>query len=320
MIPTQHTVETPYMVGPVHVYTLELEDAYILIDTGPATPAGQAFVQEQVDLDRLSHVLITHCHIDHYGQAGWLAANSDAVVYLPRRDILKHELKTRRMEGLFALVAELGFTEPYVVQLRERFSSTMMPLFPEQYGVAEHLPAALGIEVLECPGHSQSDLVFVGDDWAVTGDTLLRGVFQSPLLDVDLERGGRFKNYEAYCSSIVKLAGLATKTILPGHRFEIDSVGATILFYISKTLQRLHRLAPYLRERTVAQVIEDVFPTMSDSFHVYLKSSEILFMKDLLEQPELLSSALTQIDLYDQVAELFESVLDQELRLDGYRN
>ena len=58
------------------------------------------------------------------------------------------------------------------------------PPFPENYLVAEHdLPERLGIEVLACPGHSQSDLVYAGADWAVTGDTLLKGIFQSPLLD-----------------------------------------------------------------------------------------------------------------------------------------
>lgn len=37
-------------------------------------------------------------------------------------------------------------------------------------------------------------LVYVGDEWAVTGDTLLKGIFQTPLLDVDLIHGGRFNN------------------------------------------------------------------------------------------------------------------------------
>lgn len=315
MIPSQYTIETPYMVGPVHAYTLEHDDDLILIDTGPPTDSGRAFLREQIDLERLKYVLVTHCHIDHYGQAGWLAANSDAVVYLPRRDILKHEHQENRLQVLFSLIGELGFDDAYLEILRERFSSTMMPLFPKNYEVAENLPAKLGIEVFGCPGHSQSDLVYAGEDWAITGDTLLRGVFQSPLLDVDLEKGGRFKNYEAYCSSIVKLAGLETKKILPGHRFTVESAGETILFYISKTLQRLHRLAPYLRGNSVAQVIKDVFPSMTDSFHIYLKSSEIVFMKDLLEKPELLSSALVQINLYEQVAEHFESVLEMEARL-----
>jgi len=310
MIPTQHTIDTPYMVGPVHAYTIEHDGALILIDTGPPTDDGRRFLHEQIDLQRLTHVLVTHCHIDHYGQAGWLAANSDASVYLPKRDILKHEHLAKRMQVLFSFIHELGFDGAYVDMLRDHFSSSMMPLFPESYEVAENLPPELGIEVLGCPGHSQSDLVYAGRDWAVTGDTLLRGVFQSPLLDADLEKGGRFRNYQAYCRSIVRLAGLESKTILPGHRCTVEGVGETIRFYISKMLQRLQRLAPYLSGNTVAQVINDVFPSMNDSFHIYLKASEIVFMKDLLEEPELLSSALKQINLYDPVAELFESVLE----------
>lgn len=315
MKPTQLTIETPYMVGPVHVYTLEHDAGLILIDTGPPTDTGRNFLREQIDLKRLKYILVTHCHIDHYGHAGWLAENSDAAVYLPRRDILKHELKEKRLQELFLLVEELGFDNSYVELLRDRFSSTMMPKFPDRYKVSEDLPSDLGIEVVSCPGHSQSDLVYFGKEWAVTGDTLLRGVFQSPLLDVDLEKGGRFRNYEAYCSSIVNLAGLESKTILPGHRYTVESVGETILFYISKTLQRLHRLAPHLAGNSVAGVIRDVFPSMTDTFHIYLKSSEIVFMMDLLEQPELLRSALKQINLYGPVSRLFESVLEQDAQL-----
>lgn len=305
------------MVGPVHLYTIDFGDELILLDTGPPTDAGQRFLREQVDLTRLSHVLVTHCHIDHYGQAGWLAENSDAVVYLPRRDALKNEYKTRRMQELFALIGELGFEEEYVEILRQRFSTSMMPLFPDAYKIAEQLPAELGIEVLGCPGHSQSDLVYTGKDWAVTGDTLLRGVFQSPLLDVDLEKGGRFRNYEAYCESIVRLAGLESKRILPGHRCTVESVGETIRFYISKTLQRLQRLVPHLDGNSVAQVISNVFPAMTDPFHIYLKASEIVFMKDLLERPELLIGALKQIGLYAAVSESFGMILEHEPALNG---
>ena len=317
MIPTQHTVETPYMVGPVHLYTLDFGDELILLDTGPPTESGQRFLREQVDLARLSQVLVTHCHIDHYGQARWLAENSDAVVYLPRRDVLKHEHHERRLQELFALIGELGFDKEYVEILRKRFTTSMMPLFPDRYEIAEQLPAELGIEVLGCPGHSQSDLVYTGKDWAVTGDTLLRGVFQSPLLDVDLENGGRFKNYEAYCESIVRLAGLESKLILPGHRFTVESAGETIRFYISKTLQRLQRLVPFLRGNSVAEVIADVFPAMTDPFHLYLKASEIVFMKDLLERPELLIDALKQIGLYESVSSSFETVLEHEPAVNG---
>lgn len=172
------------------------------------------------------------------------------------------------------------------------------------------LPERLGIEVLACPGHSQSDLVYVGEDWAVTGDTLLRGVFQSPILDVDLEIGGRFKNYQAYCSSLVKLAGLKDKIVLPSHRKNVKNINSTLLFYVSKMLIRAERLYPYRDEEDLMLLIERLLKgRMQDVFHIYLKASEILFMKDFLKQPELLRKSLEEIGLFGEVAELFHSAV-----------
>ncbi len=314
MIPVQHTVDTPYMVGPVHCYTIDHGDEIVLIDTGPPTDAGRDFLRRQIDLDRLKHVLVTHCHIDHYGQASWLEENSDARLYLPRPDIVKNERIEERLATMFELISAMGFKEDYLDQLRKRFTqSVMSPRFPENYLTAEtDLPPHLGIKVLSCPGHSQSDLVYTGNGWAVTGDTLLRGVFQSPLLDVDLEKGGRFRNYEAYCSSVVKLAGLRTRRILPGHRRHIDSVERTILFYISKTLHRVSYLLPHLSDKSVAEVIAHLFSSMSDPFHIYLKASEIVFMKDFLEHPALLQDALREIGLFEPVADLFHGVVGKQ--------
>ncbi len=314
MIPVQHTIETPYMVGPVHSYTLDYGDELVLIDTGPPTEAGRSFLNDHLDLSRLSHVIVTHCHIDHYGQAAWLAQVSDAKIYLPRLDILKNQQLDRRLSIMFSLITDLGFDSAYQELLQERFTkSLLLPLFPERYLVAEEdLPPHLGIEVIGCPGHSQSDLVYFGNGWAVTGDILLRGVFQSPLLDADLETGSRFMNYPAYCASIVKLAGLRSKKILPGHRKHVESVDQTIIFYLTKLLHRVSYLLPHLGNNSVAKVISDLFPSMNDPFHIYLKASEIVFMNDFLAQPALLLSSLKEIDLYEPLADRFFQVVEKQ--------
>jgi 2,4-dienoyl-CoA reductase (NADPH2) len=314
MIPRQLTIETPYMVGPVHCYTLDLGNELILFDTGPPTEACRDFLRTHLDLSRLSQIVVTHCHIDHCGQAAWLAQNSDADIYLPRLDILKHEQSERRLSTLFSLVADLGFKQSYIEVLHERFTRSAEPLrFPEHYRVAEEeLPPQLGVEAIGCPGHSQSDLIYTGDGWAVTGDTLLRGVFQSPLLDANLETGGRFKNYQAYCASIVKLAGLSSKRILPGHRQHVDSVEQTLQFYVNKMLRRVDYLRPHLSSCSVAEVISELFPRMTDVFHIYLKASEIVFMKDFLAQPVLLASALKAIELYEPLEKPFCNVAEKQ--------
>ena len=46
---TQHTINTPYMVGPVHCYTAELGGDLVLFDTGPPTADGQRYLKEHVD-------------------------------------------------------------------------------------------------------------------------------------------------------------------------------------------------------------------------------------------------------------------------------
>ena len=302
------------MVGPVHCYTLDYGDELVLIDTGPPTETGRTFLSENLDLSRLAHVIVTHCHIDHYGQAAWLADISGARIYLPRLDILKNKELDRRLSILFSLVGDLGFSTDYIDQLRTRFTkSSLLPLFPHRYFLAEEdLPSYLDIEVIGCPGHSQSDLVYAGDDWAVTGDTLLRGVFQSPLLDADLETGERFRNYRAYCTSIVRLAGLRSKKILPGHRQHVESVDKTLVFYLKKMLHRVSYLQPHLANNSVAGVIQDLFPSMDDPFHIYLKASEIVFMSDFLARPALLTSSLMEIDLYEPLADLFDQVVEKQ--------
>lgn len=312
-IPIQHTIDTPYMVGPVHSYGGELGGDLALFDTGPPTRSGQAFLHERIDLRRLKHVFITHCHIDHYGLAAWLEKETDATIYLPYRDALKIRHHDDRLIKMIQMLREMGFDEQYLSELEESLgNNTIFPPFPEKYSIVEEgLPEHLGLEVLHCPGHSQSDLVYVGEHWAVTGDTLLRGIFQSPLLDVDLETGLRFNNYAAYCKSLVKLAGLSGKKILPGHRFTIDSVETALHFYIDKLLHRVEHLQGLLFRRSVAETVTALLgETTSEPVHIYLKASEIVFMQDFLERPEMLRDALEQIGLFVRVADQYHVVTE----------
>ena len=305
---TQHTINTPYMVGPVHCYTAELGGDLVLFDTGPPTADGQRYLKEHVDFGRLRHVIVTHCHIDHWGLACWLSEQTGAAIYLPYRDCLKVTRHDERMESMYGLLADKGFGPDYIEALRQSMDrNQLFPPLPKEYLIAERdIPDHLGIEVLGCPGHSQSDLVYACDEWAVTGDTLLRGIFQSPLLDVDLEAGGRFRNYEAYSATLLKLASLRDRRILPGHRHTVESVDSIILFYVTKMLQRVEQMRPYSREEDIAEIIRRLFGgVLNDAFHIYLKASEIIFMKDFLEQPDLLRASLEEVGLFDDVAEPF---------------
>ena len=308
----QHTVLTPYMVGEVHFYSAELDGALALFDTGPPTPEGEAALREAVDLKRLKYLFITHCHVDHYGLANHLLENSCAEIYIARKDAIKFARHADRMACMAGLLGHYGFGPEFVRQLRDSFERhKVFPARPERYRIVEEATELreLGLNWLACPGHSQSDLVYLVGDCAVTGDILLRSIFQAPLLDIDMDTfTGRFRNYDAYCASLGQLVQLRGLRIMPGHRESVGGVDEAILFYVTTLLERSAKLLPF-QGVAVHEMIEHLFQgRLTDPFHVYLKVSEIVFMLDFLENPELLKSSLERIGLFDQVAELYRTV------------
>ena len=303
----QHTVATPYMVGDVHFYSTRIAGELVLFDTGPPTEAAWSQLQNEIALDELRHVFVTHCHIDHWGQAARLARETGATIYLPQRDADKIIHHAKRIQGMMDVMARYGFTPAYLDQLRAEIDNEdVFPPIPASYEIVENsqLDRRFGLEVLPCPGHSQSDLVYRLGNQAVCGDVLLRGIFQSPLLDIDLQTfAGRFHNYRAYCTSLGSLFSLRDCHIWPGHRNRIDSVDETLLFYLRKLLDRALKLQPFAREQNIAALIKHLFDGKElPLFHTYLKASEILFMQDLLVEPQLLQTALKKAGLFEVFA------------------
>lgn len=309
MIPHQHTIDTPYFVGPVHCYSTEINGELVLLDSGPPTLAAIDYLRRNLDLSKLRHVIITHCHLDHFGLARWFEQETAATVYIPFRDALKFQNQVRRRDLLHDLLHQIGFNEDFVTRFMERQSVNEVGISePQRYQIIEesNLPEKLGLTPLACPGHSQSDLVLQGDTWAVTGDVLLKGIFQTPLLDIDLLSGQRFQNYHAYCDSLVKLASLKGKQILPGHRHDIEGIDSCLLFYLKKLLERAARVRKYpLSMNTVETLCNLLGDKLTSPFISYLKASEILFLRDFLAEPELLCQAIKKIGLYSQLADSF---------------
>ena len=309
----QHTFDIPYMVAPVHCYTVETAGGeLILIDTGPPTGKAKDYLRKSIDFSRLTAVVITHCHIDHCGLASWLEKETEATIYVPYRDGLRIIGHETRLKGLYQTLRDLGFGDDFLSRLSHTLNSgPFVPPFPENYRTIElDLPVSLGISYLSCPGHSQSDLVFLGEDWAITGDVLLRGFFHSPLLDVDPETGERFQNYHAYCATLVKLGTIRDRRILPGHLERVDNVDATILFYIGKMLERAAKLQPHADDDNVARIIARQFgENMIEPLNIFFKASEICFIKDFLAEPDRLHDALQTIGLFDAVADKFQAAL-----------
>lgn len=303
----QHTFKMSYLINEVHFYSTEINGELVLFDTGPATQESLAFLQKEIDLPRLKYLFITHCHVDHCGLSEFIATHTDAQIFLPRMDIVRLQRSAEVANAQKILLMECGFAEDSIGQMFEEFSRhKIFESVPGRYQSVESsdIPGKLGIFCLPCPGHCQSDMVYLVGKYAITGDILLRNIFQTPLLEVDLATfSGRFRNYDAYCNSLAVLQGLRWHQILPGHGLSVDSLDETIIFYVTTLLERVQQLKKHVLTDTIHDVIKKLFDNaISDPLVLFAKASEIIFMLDFLAEPARLINALREIELYDHVS------------------
>lgn len=310
----QHTIHTPYIVGEVHCYSTEINGELVLFDSGPPTAEALALLGSEIDLSRLKYLFITHCHIDHYGLAAMIAENSDARILIPRAEAVMLRRRSENLDHLVKLLSEMGCDESITRFIREKTEKEHLVAIPKNFEIVEEsdVPIRLGIDWLKCPGHSQSDLVYLYGEHAITGDILLRNIFQVPIFDVDAETlNGRFRNYDTYCESIKSLRRLRGYHIHPGHRWSVESVDHTILFYVRKLLERASQVQKYASAHSILDVIGGLFGDLlkKNPFFLHMKISEIVFAQDFLEDPCRLKVSLESLGLFEQVSDLYYAIV-----------
>ncbi len=310
----QHTIQTPYKFGEVHFYSTEIKGELVLFDTGPPTQEAFAFLKGEVDLARLKYLFITHCHVDHFGLASAIAAESDAEILLPRKDVAKLKRREDSVARFEKLFSGYGFDGDFVHDFMAWFRKNVWhTVDAKRFRIVEEsdVPERLGVTCLSLPGHSQSDMVYLYGNKAITGDILLRDIFQVPLLDVDVENfSERFTNYDAYCTSLLQLQRLRGYTILPGHSRHVPGLNETIILYIRKLLKRAGHVKRFVGVASVQDVMNFLFGEKPDDYvYIYSKISEIIFLRDFLAEPGKLRHSLEQIGLFATVSDLYAAAV-----------
>ncbi len=304
-------IDTPYPVGPVHLYVFERSGGLFLFDAGPPTQENYAFLKKNIALDKLKYLFITHSHADHGGGAQFIAKLSNARILMPKKDILKNRMFDKIAPHFKSVFSSLGFPNElldFMFEILVRFKKDT-PIPDNVYPIEdEKLPQ--GIEFIPFPGHSITDFVYIVDKkYAVTGDFLLNGIFQTPLIEIDPETMTLFNNYEAYCKSISKIGLLDGLTILPSHS-EVASAKETVAFYIEKILNRSTFVSDCIKKKcSVFDAVRQLTNPYDNPFKAYLKASEIVFFKSFVENPVLLKNAIEKTGLLNRFQKSIEKFL-----------
>lgn len=178
---------------PVNIYIVLAEDFTVLIDTASGFDsaneeifAGFKLIEQrlgkQFDFSNLTHIFLTHGHIDHFGGLPYLRARTDAKLGV-------HELDHRILDAYEETLAitsrhlkkflfEAGVAEGRRQHLLEmyRVHKTLFHSVPVDF-TYEHQKMRIGpFEMLHVPGHTAGHVLIRIDQCVFTGDHILEHI------------------------------------------------------------------------------------------------------------------------------------------------
>lgn len=297
------TLPTPFAVGPINCYLAEGDGGLTLIDTGAKTPEAIAGLNEQLgargfSIRDIRRIIVTHAHVDHFGLAAYIVAESGASVFSYKRNrwwLCDFEREWERRYDFYHAVflangAPIAYADQ-VIQGMRRLSGYSASVPADHFVALEDGEMLrLGTDdwrVVFAPGHA-SGLICLYEPHSqtlISSDHLLRDVTSNPVLEPPV-RGEteRPRALVDYVASLQKIAQMDIRFTLPAHGEPIYDVRALIVARLAFHRARLAHVEQQLDccATTAYELCGILFPQLK-AFDVFLGLSEVIGHLDWLE-------------------------------------
>ena len=215
------------MTGPGTNGYIVGEGTVAVIDPGPDDDRHLAAWLDALRDEEVSHILVTHAHLDHSGLARRLSGAAGAPVCGFGRWDSGRSATMERLAGLPGFTGGEGVDRSFDPDVRLSDGQTL---------------AGPGwrIGVLHTPGHFAGHLAFVVGDVALTGDHVL-GWTSTIISPPD----GDLRQFLASCD---RLSALGARTFLPGHGAPIHSPRSRLDWLVNYRRKRERQILELLAE------------------------------------------------------------------------
>ncbi len=293
-----------------NIYLISDGDKLILVDCSSGFAAandqllaGVTAVSDQfneaISLEAVTHILITHGHIDHFGGLPFVRqfTNAPVGVHVLDRRVLSNfeERSIFSSSRLDTFLEGAGVSEEHRQQLMQvyLFGKQFYKSTSVQFLLEEGTPTVGGIEVFHVPGHCPGQVCLLVDDVLLTADHVLSRTtpHQAP------ESITNNMGLGHYLDSLDKIAKVPNvRLALGGHEAPMADMVGRIQAIKTAHDDRLNKILEICRQpKSLADISRDLFGRV-ESYHVLLALEEAgAHVEYLYQRGELIAANLDEI-------------------------
>jgi len=309
----------------VYAYLVIIDELKVLIDTGTGWVNSNqgledGLAQAGVGWEDLTHVLLTHGHIDHFGGLGYVRERTQAKVgihELDLRNITHYEERLfvvdRRLEKY---LLEAGVPEERSAEMMRlyRLNKSMFRSVPVDFTFGEQDMRFDPFEFLHVPGHTAGHVIIRLHDVLFSGDHVLDGIspHQSP------ERLTLYTGLGHYLESLTVMEkwGAGARLTFGGHNEPIRDLSARIGILRERHTERLQEILDMFDvPKTICEVSDLMFPNVR-GYDILLAIEETGAHVEYLYQRGLLHYAnLAEFEADEKAPVRYQKVSDTVAKL-----
>jgi glyoxylase-like metal-dependent hydrolase (beta-lactamase superfamily II) len=287
----------PISLKTINVYFID-ESPKTLIDAGIKNEASFETLKRALEtigygLNSIERILITHGHIDHYGQAKKLSLLSGAPIYIHPKEYGRVRSLIHSLGFLRSIMLRNGVPGGLVneaiqyIESSQNLSDPLEEAFFLDDGDTVPFKSMIW-KTIHCPGHAPGLICFYWPEKKVlfTGDHLLKEITPNPVLNVyENKPPFRYPSLKEYLTSLEKVEKMDVSLLLPAHGEEIHDAKGLIQKIFTHHNERMNRILFSLSkgEKTPFEIAMDLFPEVPP-FEVFLGISEAVGHLEILKE------------------------------------